>query len=170
MKIILETNRLYFREFRIEDAPYMYQLNIDPEVMRYTGDNPFKNEAEAQVFLTDYIQNVYPMYGFGRWAVILKESQEWVGWCGLKKNEQNQIDIGFRFMRKHWGNGYATEAAQACIQYAFNQLGLIQVVGRAARANPASIRVLSKLGMEYWKDAPCMGIEDAIYYRISALQ
>jgi RimJ/RimL family protein N-acetyltransferase len=75
---------------------------------------------------------------------------EFIGWCGLKYlPETNEVDLGYRFMKKFWGNGYATEAALACIEYGFTRLNLRLVVGRALPANLASIKVLEKCGMKY---------------------
>ena len=75
---------------------------------------------------------------------------EFTGWCGLKYlPETNEVDLGYRFMKKFWGNGYATEAALACIEYGFSNLDLHQVVGRALPGNIASIKVLEKCGMKY---------------------
>jgi RimJ/RimL family protein N-acetyltransferase len=68
---------------------------------------------------------------------------EFLGWCGLKYLfETNEVDLGYRFMKKFWGKGYATEAALACIEYGFATLNLHQIVGRALPGNLASIKVL----------------------------
>lgn len=165
MKVILETERLVLREFDISDAQSMYELNLDPEVIKYTGDPPFKSLDEAKTFLENYQD--YQKNGFGRWAMITKEENEFIGWCGLKLNEETYIDLGFRIFRKHWGKGYATEAARACINYGFNQLGFKQIIGRVVAENVASIKVLEKIGMQYWKNDMCNGFENARYYQIS---
>ena len=161
---LIKTERLLLREFLPEDAHAMYLLNQDPEVIRYTGDPPFESEEDAATFLSDYKD--YSANGFGRWAVIRKEDLAFIGWCGLKRHPDQMVDIGFRFYQTEWGKGYATESAMATLDYGFNELGLDEIVGRAAKANLASIRVLEKLGMQYWKDAPCDGIEEAVYFRI----
>ncbi|MFB6319945.1 GNAT family N-acetyltransferase [Saccharicrinis sp. FJH54] len=163
---VIETSRLILREFNPDDAEAFYVLNSDPEVLRYTGDSPFTNVREAEEFIRSY--NDYRKNGFGRWAVIFKSTHEFLGWCGLKLNEENMIDIGFRFFRSEWCKGYATEAARATMQYGFDKLKLKEIVGRAAPENKASIRVLEKLGMKYWKKAPCHGIENACYYRATS--
>ena len=106
---------------------------------------------------------------YGRWACIDKSNNEYLGWCGLKLNEQDMVDIGFRFFRKYWGKGYATESAKACLEYGFEELEIKEIIGRVAKDNIASIRVLEKLKMEYWKEDLCNNL-DAIYYRISILE
>ena len=161
---ILETPRLLLREFREEDAPHFFQLNEESEVIRYTGDQPFISVEEARQFLLDYDQ--YEKYGYGRWAVLLKKPAPiWAGWCGLKYiPELDETDIGFRFFRRYWGQGYATEAARACLDYGFRQVALKRIVGRAMKENVASVRVLEKIGMEYWKEFDFME-HPGLYFR-----
>lgn len=164
MKLIIETPRLILREFILSDAEKMYDLNKDPEVLQYTGDLPFNSIQEARNFLEHYSD--YERNGFGRWAVVRKDDSEFIGWCGLKLNEENLIDLGFRFFQKFWNRGYATESAKACLEYGFSVLHLNEVVGRAMKENTGSIRVLEKLGMEFWKEQEVEGLHNAVYYRI----
>lgn len=148
MKKILETKRLYLRELTPEDAEDFFNLNLDPEVIKYTGDLAFNNIIEARSFLQNY--NQYEMFGMGRWAVIHKEDNLFLGWCGLKYSpDLDEVDIGFRFHKKYWNQGFATESAQACLEFGFNQLNLEKIVGRAMEANIASVKVLEKIGMQY---------------------
>ncbi len=148
MKKIIETNRLYLRELTIEDAENFYLLNADEEVIKYTGDNAFESIEKAKAFLENY--NPYQEYGYGRWAVIDKSNEEFLGWCGLKFSpELKETDIGFRFFKKHWNKGYATESAKACLDYGFEKLKIKTIVGRAMELNKASIKVLEKIGMTF---------------------
>ncbi len=148
--IILETRRLFLREIIPDDSEAAYELNLDPEVIQYTGDVTFANIEEAREFLRVY--DHYKKYGFGRWAVIDKSNQEFLGWCGLKYTSKlNEHDIGFRFFKKHWNKGYATEAATACLDAGFNRFGMKQIVGRVMPENKASIRVLIKSAWSFWK-------------------
>lgn len=165
MKIILETSRLIVREFTLSDAQMMYDLNSDPEVVKYTGDLPFESVEEAKVFLENYKE--YELNGFGRWAIITKSDKECIGWCGLKREKEHGVDLGFRIFRKHWNKGYASEAARACLNYGFNQLQLSEIIGRVVSENAASVKVLEKLGMKYWKNDTCHGFENARYYKIT---
>lgn len=138
------------RNFELEDAEYMFQLNADPDVIRYTGDEPFTSVEEARSFILNYDR--YTKYGYGRWTVIHAETLSYIGWCGLNYNEDiDETDLGFRLLKKTWGHGYATEAASACLNYGFSQLGLKKIIGRALIENTLSIRVLTKLGMKFEK-------------------
>lgn len=164
MNKILETPRLYLREMTPLDAENAYLLNLDPEVIRYTGDDAFESVAEAKTFLENYAS--YRTYGFGRWAVIRKETDEYLGWCGLKYTpELDEFDIGYRFMKKFWGKGYATEAAKACLEVGFNQFQMKSIIGRAMTQNGASIRILEKIGLSYLENQIENGIEEVIYIK-----
>jgi len=166
MKIILETSRLILRELNPNDAQYFYDLNLEPDVIQYTGDPPFESVESAKSFLENYAQ--YKLYGYGRWACILKENNEWIGWCGLKfEKEHGDTDIGYRFFKKYWGKGYATESAKACLEYGFQKLGLKRIIGRAMNANGASIRIFEKLKMQYVKDINFDG-QAAVEYEVSS--
>lgn len=160
--IKLETPRLILREWTQNDAEPMYRLNLDPEVIQYTGDVPFTSIEEAALFLAQH--DNYIKYGFGRWAVVHKETNQFLGWCGLKYIEElNETDIGFRFFKSQWNKGYATEAASACIHYGFEKLNLQEIIGRAVKANTASIRVLEKIGMTFYKEQSFHGWNGVIY-------
>ncbi len=148
MSFHLETERLYLREITPDDAQFAYDLNLDEEVIRYTGDGPFESVAAAKEFLEKY--DHYRKYGFGRWAVVRKSDNEILGWCGLKYSEdKDEFDIGFRFFKKYWNAGYATESAAACLKIGFEKFDMKTIVGKARKENLASIRVLEKLGLSY---------------------
>lgn len=161
--IILETERTFLKEFDPSDDQDCFELNNDPEVMKYTGDSVFESIEETREFLKAYPD--YQQNGFGRWKVIVKETGQMIGWCGLKKHD-TFIDLGYRFKQSEWRKGYATETALACIKYGFEHLDMKEIVGRAHPENVASIRVLEKVGMKYFKTDRCLGVEEAVYLRI----
>ncbi len=145
---VLETPRLLLREFERNDACSLYELNLDPQVIQFTGDNAFSSIEEARSFLKNYAH--YNTYGYGRWAVTLKPDSTFIGWCGLKYHvETQEVDLGFRFMRKFWRNGYASEAGSACIKFAFQTLKMTRLIGRAMPENTASMKLLEKLGFTF---------------------
>ncbi|SIQ84918.1 GNAT family N-acetyltransferase [Chryseobacterium sp. RU33C] len=162
VKKILETNRLLLRELTIDDAADFYELNANPRVIHYTGDSAFVNVEEALCFLRNY--NDYKVNGYGRWAVISKSDNEFLGWCGLKYTiSKNETDIGFRFFEKYWNMGFATESAAACLNYGFDELNLQKIIGRAMSENKASIKVLQKLGLTFEKEFDFSGQKGVIY-------
>jgi [ribosomal protein S5]-alanine N-acetyltransferase len=160
---ILETQRLKLREFTPADAPLLFALNSDPDVIRYTGDPPFDSIASTKAFIEAYPD--YKKNGFGRWLMFTKDSNEFIGWCGLKRVGDN-VDLGYRLMQKHWNKGYASEAAIACLDYGFRELNLQRIIGRVAPENKASIRVLEKMGMTFSKIERCDHIDNALVYAL----
>ena len=147
MNVVIETERLVLRLFTEEDAFLIYELNIDPDVIRYTHDGAGDLEHAKEV-LEKTILPQYVLFNFGRWAVHLKPRLEFLGWCGLKyRSQSNEVDLGDRFKKQAWGKGFATEAAFASLRYGFEKLGLKRIVARAEVDNVASCRVLEKCGM-----------------------
>ena len=152
------------REFSVEDAASMFELNSDPEVLQFTGDKAFGSLEHARIFLENYDQ--YALHGFGRWAVIQKSTGNFIGWCGLKYSATtDEVDIGFRFFKAVWNQGFATEAAEKCIQLGFEKFRIKRIIGRAMEANIASVKVLEKLGLRYLKSFNFDG-EDGVIYEI----
>ncbi len=148
MKIITKTQRLYLREFTLEDAFHFYQLNLDKAVLKYTGDQAFKSVTEAKTFLLKY--NQYQLYNMGRWAVCNLKTNAFLGWCGLKYHpNKDLVEIGYRFYKNHWNKGYATESAKAAIQYGFDVLKLKTIYAHVHVDNLASHKVITKCGLNY---------------------
>lgn len=165
MKPILETQRLILRASVVEDAPDLYEMDADPEVQRYTGDIIPASVADTIERIRNYPD--YKKYGYGRWTTVLKETGEIIGWCGLKYlDDIDETDLGYRWKPKHWNKGYATEASLTCLQYGFDELKLKQIVAQVMKENGASIRVLEKVGMTYWKE---LNTEEnpGLFYRIT---
>jgi [ribosomal protein S5]-alanine N-acetyltransferase len=158
MNIILETPRLFLRQFTETDAPLIRQLNSEPGVLQYIPEPVPESDERARQIIADIILPQYKN-NLGRWAVHLKETNEFIGWCGLKwLKETNEIDLGYRFIPAAWGKGYATEAASHTLKYGLQQLQLKKIVAHAHIDNIASQKVLEKIGMQYVGE----GIEDGI--------
>lgn len=163
MNIVIETERLLLRTFTRDDAPLIYDLNLDPEVIRYTLD-PMADINHAQQVLDTVILPQYVLYNHGRWATHTKDDMQFIGWCGLKyRPELDEVDLGYRFKKTAWGRGYATEAAFACIDYGFKKLNLRRIVGRALPGNIASLKVLEKCGMRYLGEETVEGLLHKTY-------
>lgn len=149
MQIVLETPRLILRQFTEADAPLILSLNSDPAIVKYVHEPTLKTIEQAEKILTDIILPQYKN-NLGRWGIHVKDSMDFIGWCGLKYlPEPDEIDLGYRLMQKAWGHGYATEAAQASLDYGFKELDLKLITGRAHVENLASIKVLEKLDMDF---------------------
>lgn len=152
MKIVIETERLILREFIPEDAAGIYELDSNPAVHSFLGNNPLTERTQADE-VVDFICRQYEEYGIGRWAVTEKASGRFIGWAGLKwitepiNGRVKYHDLGYRFIQKYWGKGYATEAARASLAYGFEELKLKRIFACVDVGNKASIRVLEKIGM-----------------------
>ncbi len=154
MKTTIETERLLLREMAIDDKEDLYELHTDPEVQKWTGEVVVESMHEIEDAIRSR-QKDYEEYGFGRLAVILKETGAFVGWAGLAYlPEFDLVDLGYRFKKAFWGKGYATEASKAILDYGFKTLNLDSIVAIAIPENKASIRVMEKVGMVFDKIAP----------------
>lgn len=145
--IILETERLRLREMTEADYPALCKILRDEETM-YAYGGAF-SDREAREWLDRQLAR-YKQYGFGLWAAVLKETGEMIGQCGLTMQEWNGrevLEIGYLFQRAYWHNGYATEAAKACKEYAFSKLGAEEVCSVIRDTNTASQRVALRNGM-----------------------
>jgi [ribosomal protein S5]-alanine N-acetyltransferase len=152
--IHIETERLQIREILVADEQGMWELDQDGEVHKYLGNHPFKQIEQTR----DLIANIRRQYienGIGRWAIIKKDSAEFVGWTGFKlmkeriNNHINYYDFGYRLVRRFWGKGYATESAIAALKYGIENLQLKNIYGMTDPENLASRNVLEKIGMMY---------------------
>lgn len=154
MKEPIETDRLLLRELLFSDVDGLFELESNPNVHLFVGNKPVTHIDECRAYV-EFIHQQYKDFGTGRWAVILKESNEFLGWSGIKfiTNEINDhkdfYEIGYRFIEKHWGKGYATEAGKAFIDYAFNEMKVEALYAYADAGNENSRKILEKLGLRY---------------------
>ncbi len=148
---VLESERCFLRKFIVDDAPMFYKLNLHPDIFRFTTDPPFIDVAKAGEFIRSY--KGYDREGNGRLTVVLKNTLEPIGWCGLKfLDDEGEVDVGYRFLPEYWGNGYAAETGLTCCKYGFTALKLERIVARVHKENTRSIKVVEKIGMSYEKD------------------
>lgn len=146
--MFLETERLYMREMTQEDFPALCRIMQDEDVM-YAYEGAF-NDEEVQGWLDRQLMR-YQKLGFGLWAVVLKESNEMIGQCGLTMQpwkDEEVLEIGYLFQRAFWHKGYATEAARGCKKYAFEILKAKEVCSIIRDTNTASQKVALRNGME----------------------
>jgi RimJ/RimL family protein N-acetyltransferase len=168
MSFRLEANRFYMRELTANDAQANFEMNNDFEVIQYTGDVAFESLEASKEFWSNY--DPYAKYGVGRYAVCDIDTNEFMGWCGVKFHpETGLFDLGYRFKQKYWGKGIATESSYLSLKYAFEVLGIQSIYAQAMKCNPASIHVMEKLGMVYTRDEKC-GTEEGVVYEITKEQ
>lgn len=167
----LLTPRLRLRDFEVpRDVAPLFALNEDPEVIRYTGDGRFADEATAHHFFEDRLR-LYAREGMGRWAVESLATGELLGWCGLRRLEDHpaEVDLGYRFFRRYWNQGYATEASRACLAHGFGTLGLPRIIAQIDPRNGGSRAVAVKLGMRLLPETrTCGAIPDVLVYELTA--
>jgi RimJ/RimL family protein N-acetyltransferase len=153
MNLILETDRLILREFQHSDAEAFFAMDSNPNVHQYLWNKPVQ-KIEETFEVIEFVRNQYIDNGIGRFAIILKETNEFMGWAGLKfntemvNNKVNFYDIGYRLDEKFWGKGYASEASFAWLKYAFEIMNIKTLEAAAHSDNVASNRILQKIGMQ----------------------
>jgi ribosomal-protein-alanine N-acetyltransferase len=155
----ITTPRLILRAFSKKDTEAMYQILKEKEVLRYfpPTDPPPRDRVERMI---GGLLKHWQERGYGLWAVEAKASGELLGRCGLQwLPDTEEVEVDFILGKPFWGQGFATEAGRASLQYGFEQLGLEKVVGIAHVENIASQRVLEKLGMARLEQKEFFGIE-----------
>jgi len=125
----------------------MFKLNSDPEVIKY-ADTPARDMEEARERLEQGPLSDYEKYGYGRFAVELKETGKVIGFCGIKYLPEIDLpEVGFRYLKEYWGRGIGTEAAKTCVEFAREDLNIKKLIALIIPENIASIKVAEKLGM-----------------------
>lgn len=148
-RTIIETERLIMRELEQSDFDALCKILCDEEVMCTAYEKAFSVE-EAQTWLDRQFRR-YAECGFGLWAVVLKETGEMIGQCGLTMQgwrETELLEIGYLFQKAYWHHGYAAEAAIACREYAFSVLNAGSVYSMIRDTNTASQHVAVRNGMK----------------------
>ncbi len=145
------TERLQLRRWKESDKEPFAALNADPVVMEFFPKLLTRAESDA---LANDIKARFEKQGFGLWAVELKDSGQFIGFVGLNVPQfeapfMPAVEIGWRLAKEYWGKGYATEAANAVLDVAFNKLGLTEIVSFTVPANTPSRKVMERLGMTH---------------------
>jgi [ribosomal protein S5]-alanine N-acetyltransferase len=149
---VLETERLVLRHLCMEDAEFIRELLNEPSFIQNIGDRGVRTKADACRYILNGPVVSYDRLGFGLYLVALKETDTSIGICGLvKRDTLEDVDIGFAFLPKSWGKGYAYESATAVMEYGRKVVGLKRIVALTAPGNESSIRVLRKLGLRFEK-------------------
>ena len=149
--IPIETKRLILRSITEADTLDFYELDSNPEVHLFLGNEPVVKIEESHSMINKILQQ-YNTHGVGRLAIIEKSTNHFVGWSGLKyekdyRTQFNYYDLGSRIKEQYWGKGYATEAAISSLEYGFKTLKLAEIGAVANINNNASNVILKKIGM-----------------------
>jgi ribosomal-protein-alanine N-acetyltransferase len=147
---ILRTERLALRHLTEDEAPFILELLNERGFIDNIGDRGVRDLDGARRYVTDGPGASYQKYGYGLWLTTLRESGEPIGICGLVKREGlEHADIGYAFLERYWGKGYAVEAAHAVLDHARRVIGLDTIVAITTPGNTASIAVLEKIGLKF---------------------
>ena len=149
---ILETDRLILRELTPNDAEFIFELLNEPSFIQNIGDRNIRTLDDARAYIVNGPVASYAKNGFGLYLIVLGETGDSVGMCGLiKRDGLEDVDIGYALLPRFWSRGYAVEAARATKAYAKEVIGLKRIVAIVDPANEGSIRVLEKIGLRYEK-------------------
>lgn len=147
---VLETARLSLRPFTADDADFVLALLNEPDFHRFIGDRGVRTPDDARSYIRDKLVASYGKHGYGLWHVSLRANGTAVGMCGLVRRDYlADPDVGFAFLARFAGRGYATESATAVVHHARTRLGLGRLHGITDPANAASQHVLRKVGLRF---------------------
>ncbi len=157
-KIYLNTERLILRELTIEDEQTIFELDSDPEVMRYLTNgltSSLDDVRAALKIIEDLLKKHEGKFGF--WAAHERHSNQFIGWFHFRpgKNDPEnvkRIELGYRFLRSNWGKGYATEGSVALLKKGFNELGVEEVFAVTMQKNLRSRKVMEKVGLQFVRE------------------
>ena len=160
MNLVIETNRLILRPLELSDAEEMFAMDKNPEVHKYLWQTPAQHIDEV-IKVIDYVRSQYEKNNIGRFATIVKETNEFIGWTGIKfvddhveNGNTNFYDYGYRLNENFWNKGYATEASKAWLDYGFNQMKIDKMNAYTHSENGASNHILEKVGMKLMENYP----------------
>lgn len=157
---VLSTARLGLRELRLDvDESFILELLNEPGFVRYIGDKGVRTREDAARYIEAQRES-YRQFGFGLWLVELSGSGDPIGICGLLRRPTiEEVEVGFAYLERVWGRGFAFEAASSVLRFGFENIDLPGIVAITDPANEGSINVIRKLGMEFERMIPLPGFE-----------
>jgi len=161
---VLQTPRLVLREMTLDDAPFILEALNQPSFIEQIGDRGVRDLDGARTYLQERVLAHYARHGFGLWLMALQGTGEAVGMCGLiKRDSLDDADIGYALLERHWGQGYAREAAEAVLRHALQVLKLPRVVAITAPDNERSMGLLRSIGLRFVDRRPLPEGESAYF-------
>lgn len=165
----LQTERLLLREFTLSDVTDFANLMADPEVMRFSLQGPL-NKEQAEKYFEKRVLSHYKEHGFGLFALFLKENKKFIGFSGLIRQTidgKQEIELAYRLHPQFWSQGFATEAAIAVTEYAFQKLHPEYLISIIDPNNERSLKVAKRIGMQFWKETLFHGIPVHVYQKFA---
>jgi ribosomal-protein-alanine N-acetyltransferase len=162
---IIETERLELRPLAMDDLDALALIYADPEVRKYFPEGTLTRE-ETREELAWIIDVYYAEHGFGLWATTFKQTNDFIGRCGLLPwtiEGRSEVEVAYLLARDHWGRGLGTEAARAILAYGFDELRLPRLISLIDPANQASVNVARKIGMRLEREAEIDGDPTLVY-------
>lgn len=162
MAYILTTERLCLREMGQQDADDLFEMDSDPAVHKYIDNKPLQSKEQVVAYI-DFVNKQYIENGIGRWAVVDRQTNECLGWAGLKyfreplNGHRDIYELGYRFKQKHCGKGYASEASRALVDYGFATFDIQSIYAMTHPEHEGSMHVLRKLGFVLVEQFDYMG-------------
>ena len=157
--VILTTERLILRPFTLEDRQVLFTITNEPNIFQYFPTKTAWDMPKVERNIN--FQNAHwEKLGYGQLAITLRDSFQLIGWCGLEYlPDTNETEVGYLLSGAFWGQGYATEAAKASVQFGVNKIGLKEIIGLTDPLNIASQRVLEKSGLTFTRRQVYFGME-----------
>ncbi len=147
---LLETERLTLRPITLADAPLLLGVMNDPAFIEHVADRGLRTTEDGERYIAEKMLPSFAQHGFGMYVVELKETGRTIGTCGLfKREEMEDVDIGYAFLREYWGQGFAYEAAAALLAHGRDVLRLPKIIAMTGPNNASSIKLLEKLGLRF---------------------
>jgi ribosomal-protein-alanine N-acetyltransferase len=169
MRVALYTVRLHLQPYRLSDIDALHQLWTDPAVRKYLWDDKVIPRERAAEVVTASLAD-WSMHGYGQWTIHTLDNHELIGFCGFRAAEEDKPpELLYGLAPAYWGQGLATEAAQAVLRYGFERLNFTRVWAATDPPNLASVRVLERLGMQFDRRDTLNGL-DTVFYALSREQ
>lgn len=163
---ILETDRLRMRPVTLEDIDEIHLIWTDPGIRKYLWDDEIIQKDRVLSVVETSVKQ-FEKNRHGLWIVLQRDCDEMIGFCGYWHfHDPPQLELLYGLLTEHWGEGFAPEMAKAMMRYGFEDLQFDRIVASTDGANAASVRVMEKCGMKFWKRENSNGL-DTIYYSIT---
>ncbi|MBN8657409.1 MAG: GNAT family N-acetyltransferase [Anaerolineae bacterium] len=157
--ITLATERLFLRQFTMDDRESLFKITQEPDIFQYFPTKTAWDLEKVDRSIQHQIEH-WNQFGYGLWAVTLRETGQLMGWCGLEfLPDTNETEVGYLLSGVFWGKGYATEAARASVEFGKKNIGLKEIIGLTDPLNIASQRVLGKCGLTFTRRQVYFGME-----------